>query len=489
VPQLDRSLPLDKPRRERPFLPNVAGGAPAAAGGGRRWHNPRVLTRTSGRPLLPLLGSVAALSLGPTPAHAAVPAGGGWPLLAGAAVFGAALALAAIAWLQWLRERAAQRAQAAHAADLGAALQAAGEFLWRSDARGRIEAIAPAGQRPLPAGLDAAALRGRTLWQLAAPDAACPDTVGRALEAYAPIADWVLPLPPFDRQGAAQPWLIAGTPLPAGRGYAGIARNLAPLAALLADAQGSAAQARQIEQLRAEAAERERQHALATRELDSFAHSVSHDLRAPLRVVDGFATILLEDYAQAGRPIDDLGAEHIRRIIGAGGRMNAMIDTLLALSRMTSREIERERVNLSQLARDLADELKAGDRSRRVEFAIAPDLVADGDRTLLRLVLQNLIGNAFKFTGRVAVAQIEVAAQADSDGRRVFRVRDNGASFDPRFADKLFGLFQRFHSANEFPGTGVGLATVQKIVRKHGGRIWAESQPGEGATFYFTLWE
>ncbi len=115
--------------------------------------------------------------------------------------------------------------------------------------------------------------------------------------------------------------------------------------------------------------------------------------------------------------------------------------------------------------------------------------MVDGDRTLLRLVLQNLLGNAFKFTGRVAVGRIEVGAAHDAQGRTTYRVRDNGAGFDPRFADKMFGLFQRFHSANEFPGTGVGLATVQRIVGKHGGRIWAESQPGEGATFYFTLWE
>jgi two-component sensor histidine kinase len=258
-----------------------------------------------------------------------------------------------------------------------------------------------------------------------------------------------------------------------------------PLAPLLGQA-GSAEQAAEIERLRAEAGERSRQHELATRELDSFAHSVSHDLRAPLRVVDGFATILLEDYAHTARAVDALGEEHIRRIIGAGARMNAMIDTLLAMSRMTSRDLERERVNLSQLARELADELKAGDRSRRVEFSITPDLVVEGDRTLLRLVLQNLIGNAFKFTGRVAVAKIAVGVERDEHGASAYHVRDNGAGFDPRFAEKMFGLFQRFHSANEFPGTGVGLATVQRIVRKHGGRIWAESQPGEGATFHFT---
>jgi signal transduction histidine kinase len=435
----------------------------------------------------------AALAAPLSAAAAPASAGAAWPLLAGAAVFGAALALAAIAWVEHLRAQRERRAQAAAEAQLRNALQAAADFTWQADAGGRIESIAPTGARALPAGVDAATLRGRALWQLADAAAPCPPELQRALAARAPITDVVLRLP----GGAAQegaPWLLAG--VPAGAGYVGIGRNLAPLAAALTDAQDSAAQAAEIgrlqaeaDRLRGEAAERERQHALATRELESFAHSVSHDLRAPLRVVDGFATILLEDYAQPGKAIDDLGQEHIRRIIGAGTRMNAMIDTLLALSRMTSRDLERERVNLSQLARELADELKAGDRSRVVQFSIAPDMVTDGDRTLLRLVLQNLIGNAFKFTGRVAVAKIEVGTASDARGVRIFHVKDNGAGFDPRFADKMFGLFQRFHSANEFPGTGVGLATVQRIVRKHRGRIWAESQPGEGATFYFTLWE
>jgi signal transduction histidine kinase len=404
-------------------------------------------------------------------------------------VFGAALALAAIGWLHWLREQSARRARRAREAELQAALQSGADFLWRADAAGRIDAIAPVGDRPLPPGLDPATLRGRALWQLSDAAAPCPPALRQELDAHAALRDVLVALA---RDGAsAEPWLLSGVPLRggAGAGYVGIGRNLAALVPLLTDARGSAAQAEEIARLRAAADERERQHQLATRELESFAHSVSHDLRAPLRVVDGFATILLEDYAQAGRPIDDLGAEHIRRIIGAGSRMNAMIDTLLALSRMTSRDLERERVNFSLLARELADELKAGDRSRRVEFTIAPELVVDGDRTLLRLVLQNLLGNAFKFTGRLALAKIEVGATTDVRGLRTYYVRDNGAGFDPRFAEKMFGLFQRFHSANEFPGTGVGLATVQRIVRKHGGRIWAESQPGQGATFYFTLWE
>jgi signal transduction histidine kinase len=432
--------------------------------------------------------ALAALPLASRAQGGAAPPAVDVALLAAAVILGAAVSLAALAVVQWLRERGERRLRAAREAELRAAVQAGADLLWRADAGGRIEAVAAAGDRPLPATIDAAAWRGRALWQLADAAAACPPALRQALEARAPITDLLLALPRAD--AAPAPWLLAGVPVGSGAqaGYIGIARDLTALAAQLGDARGAAAQAEEIAQLRGAAQERERQHQLATRELESFAHSVSHDLRAPLRVVDGFATILLEDYAQAGRPIDDLGEEHIRRIIGAGSRMNAMIDTLLAMSRMTSRDLERERVDLSQLARELADELKAGDRTRRVEFAIAPGLVVDGDRTLLRLVLQNLLGNAFKFTGRVAAARIEFGA-VDDHGRRSYVVRDNGAGFDPRFADKMFGLFQRFHSANEFPGTGVGLATVQRIVRKHGGRIWADSQPGAGAAFYFTLRE
>ena len=234
----------------------------------------------------------------------------------------------------------------------------------------------------------------------------------------------------------------------------------------------------------------------AGRELDSLAHSVSHDLRAPLRVVDGFATIVLEDYGDRGKPLDDLGRDHLRRIVAASQRMNSMIDTLLNLSRMTSRELASERVDLSQIARELADDLRDDLRirepARAIEFVVAPGLRADGDPTLLRLVLQNLLGNAAKFSAKSRDARVEFGCRQD-DASAEFFVRDNGAGFDMRFAEKMFGMFQRLHSANEFPGTGVGLATVQKIIYRHGGRVWAEAVPapadGHGATFYFTLWE
>ncbi len=243
-----------------------------------------------------------------------------------------------------------------------------------------------------------------------------------------------------------------------------------------------------------ELAGRSRELDNAGRELDSLAHSVSHDLRAPLRVVDGFATIVLEDYGDRGKPLDDLGREHLRRIVTASQRMNSMIDTLLNLSRMTSRELASERVDLSQIARELADDLRDDVRAREpvrsIEFVIAPGLRADGDPTLLRLVLQNLLGNAAKFSAKSRDARVEFGYKDDESA---FFVRDNGAGFDMRFAEKMFGMFQRLHSANEFPGTGVGLATVQKIVQRHGGRIWAEAIPApaesHGATLYFTLWD
>ncbi len=234
----------------------------------------------------------------------------------------------------------------------------------------------------------------------------------------------------------------------------------------------------------------------AGRELDSLAHSVSHDLRAPLRIVDGFATIVLEDYGDRGKPLDELGRDHLRRIVAASQRMNSMIDTLLNLSRMTSRELASERVDLSQIARELADDLhddmRIREPARSLEFIIAPTLKADGDPTLLRLVLQNLLGNAAKFSAKSRDARVEFGCKEEGESAEFF-VRDNGAGFDMRFAEKMFGMFQRLHSANEFPGTGVGLATVQKIIQRHGGRVWAEAVPapaeGHGATFYFTLWE
>ncbi len=218
------------------------------------------------------------------------------------------------------------------------------------------------------------------------------------------------------------------------------------------------------------------------RELESFSYSVSHDLRAPLRSIDGFSLALLED-AQ-----DKLGPEekeHLQRIRAATARMGQLIDDLLGLARTARRELVRESVDLSRLVAEVVSQFQMAEPQRHPTVIIAPNLTVEGDRQLLRVMLENLLGNAWKFTSKRADARIEFGVQADH--QLVYFVRDNGAGFDMRYADKLFGAFQRLHDGSEFPGSGVGLASVQRIVNRHGGRIWAESTFGEGATFYFLL--
>ena len=220
------------------------------------------------------------------------------------------------------------------------------------------------------------------------------------------------------------------------------------------------------------------------RELETFSYSVSHDLRAPLRSIDGFSQALVED---AGPALDDESRSHLDRIRNATRRMGQLIDDLLALSKVTRAEMRRERVDLSDLASQITAELARHSPQRSVAVTIAPGLAAIGDPHLVRLALQNLIENAWKFTGRRDQAAIEVGATRDDEGSPAFYVRDNGAGYDPDFAAKLFGPFQRLHPASEFPGSGIGLATVQRIVHRHGGHVWAEGKIDEGATFYFTL--
>ncbi|WP_378235184.1 sensor histidine kinase [Aquincola agrisoli] len=223
----------------------------------------------------------------------------------------------------------------------------------------------------------------------------------------------------------------------------------------------------------------------ATEDNDSaaFSYTVSHDLRAPVRVVEGFTRILKEDY---GRSLDRIGNDHLDRVLGAAARMNSMIDALLGLAQLSNQPLVRQPVNLSQLASYVVDDLRRQQPQRHVEVHIQPGLQAQGDPTLLRLVLENLLGNAWKYTGQRERAEITFEGTANDHGEG-FVVRDNGAGFDMRFADRLFGVFQRLHSANDFPGTGVGLASARRIVRRHGGDVWAESEVGQGARFYFTL--
>jgi signal transduction histidine kinase len=230
-------------------------------------------------------------------------------------------------------------------------------------------------------------------------------------------------------------------------------------------------------------ADRTTQLEAANKELESFAYSVSHDLRAPLRSIDGFGQVLVEDF---GDRLGDEGRGPLQRIRAATQRMGQLIDDLLRLSQVTRSEIRSERVDLSLLARRVAGEARQREPERSVAVAVAEGVFAEGDARLLGVVFENLIGNAFKFTSKQPKPRIEFGVDRDG-GRPVYFVRDNGAGFDMAYAGKLFGAFQRLHSAAEFHGTGIGLATVQRIIHRHGGRVWAEGTVDGGATFSFTL--
>jgi signal transduction histidine kinase len=221
----------------------------------------------------------------------------------------------------------------------------------------------------------------------------------------------------------------------------------------------------------------------ANKELEAFSYSVSHDLRAPLRAIHGFCEIPTEEHAAA---LPEAARRYFDRISASSRRMGQLIDDLLNLSRINRPELRRVAVNLSQLAQRILDELKQGAPERPAECRVAPDLVAQGDANLLHIALENLLRNAWKFTQRRPVARIEFGV-TEKDGAPVFYVRDNGAGFDMAYAGKLFGAFQRLHRAEEFEGSGIGLAIVQRIITRHGGRVWAEARVDEGASFYFTL--
>ena len=221
----------------------------------------------------------------------------------------------------------------------------------------------------------------------------------------------------------------------------------------------------------------------ANQELEAFSYSVSHDLRAPLRAMDGYSNLLLSDYPDR---LDDQGRHYLTRIQEATKRMGELIEDLLNLSRITRSDFIRREVNLSEIAFEIARTLKDQETDRNIEFNIAPDLIVDGDSRLLRIVLENLFSNAMKFTGNNEQARIQLGMH-EKDGERVFFVRDNGIGFDMSYAGKLFTPFQRLHGIQEFPGTGIGLVIVQRIITRHGGRIWPEAAVDQGATFNFTL--
>lgn len=237
------------------------------------------------------------------------------------------------------------------------------------------------------------------------------------------------------------------------------------------------------EELEKRVAQRTTQLEAANKELEAFSYSVSHDLRAPLRSIDGFSLALLEDFFGE---LPEEGKNYLERIRAAAQRMAQLIDDLLNLSRISRAALERSTVDLSALAQEVAEELRQGDLKRDVNFSITPALKTEADSRLMKIVLENLLGNAWKFTSQKERALIEFGARNGKNGP-VFFVHDNGSGFDMAYVDKLFGAFQRLHSTSDFPGSGIGLAIVQRIIHRHGGEVWAESSLNEGATFYFTV--
>jgi signal transduction histidine kinase len=221
----------------------------------------------------------------------------------------------------------------------------------------------------------------------------------------------------------------------------------------------------------------------ANKELDAFSYSVSHDLRAPLRGIRGFSSILLEDY---GNRLDADGKQHIERICHACDRMNSLIDDLIQFSQVSRAELNKKTVNLSEIARNIADELQNQEPERPVDFQISPDIYAEADPLLIRTVIENLLGNSWKYTRYTGQPVIKFGVK-DVENCKTYFVQDNGAGFNQAYVDKLFNVFQRLHTSDKFEGSGIGLASVNRIVKRHGGRIWAEGKEGEGAIFSFTL--
>ena len=237
------------------------------------------------------------------------------------------------------------------------------------------------------------------------------------------------------------------------------------------------------EDLEQRVAERTRALQAANSELEAFSYSVSHDLRTPLRAINGFSHALAEEY---GRLLDENGMDYLGRIRAGSERMAALIDDLLKLAQLSRGEMDIEAIDLSAMASEIAAELKAGEPARQADWVIAREIVFSGDRGLLRVAMQNLLGNAWKYSSGQERTRIEFG-RIERGGRLACFVSDNGVGFDMAHAGKLFGAFQRLHSPAKFPGSGIGLATVARIIRRHGGDVWAESRPGEGATFFFTL--
>ena len=394
------------------------------------------------------------LALGSSPAWAADGAAtqlASWAVALPSLLIGVGLA-------GWAARRHARQAEALRRA--GEALRQLEALLdvwqWRTDADHRLSLLrAPAGAEP-----GAVPATGMPLWECLPPDDAA--ALRARLDQHAALHDVAVQFAAMP-DAPAHRALLRGSPCRGAMGeftgYAGTLRIVeAPVALPPADP------------------------AEAENERESFSYTVSHDLRAPIRVVEGFTKILKEDY---GGALDRIGNDHLDRVLGAAARMNSMIDALLTLSRLSSQPLARQPVDLSQLAGYVAEDLRRQSPERQVSLHIEPGLQVMGDPTLLRLVLENLLGNAWKYTGRCRAPEVWLERRPQQPG--TFTVRDNGAGFDMRFADRLFGVFQRLHSASDFQGTGIGLATVRRIVRRHGGEVWAEAEVDRGASFHFSL--
>ena len=237
------------------------------------------------------------------------------------------------------------------------------------------------------------------------------------------------------------------------------------------------------EELEQRVIERTKQLQAANKELEAFSYSVSHDLRAPLRAIDGFSQALIEDYNDQ---LDEDAQTYLSRLRTASQRMGELTDALLILSRVTRSEVSYNAVDLSEIVKMIISDLKRAEPRKNVEIIIEPKIIVEGDQQLLRVALENLLSNSWKFTRKKENTKLEFG-KVDQNGKPAYFIKDNGAGFDMTYADKLFGAFQRLHSVDEFEGTGVGLATVQRIFHRHNGDIWAESEVGKGATFYFTI--
>jgi signal transduction histidine kinase len=429
-------------------------------------------------PLVPLALAAAALVAAVLASH------GEWPgTLAALALVLTALACT-IAGALWHRQKMSARLADARMQH-HLLLQLTDAWFWQTDADHRLVRWQPPMGAPASSWAGGAS-NGQVIWER------FEDTEGalsKRLQGQASVPATVV------RQGSERCWLLRGLPrfdhqgrfaghvgvacphTPAATASAGDAASptVAPPAADAARPPESAAEPDTLTEVR-------RQAAMLASEQAAFAYTVSHDLRAPLRVIDGFGRILKEDY---GPGLDRIGNDHLDRMVAAAARMNHMIDALLALSQLSTQPLTRHPVALSQMAQFVVDDLRRAAPERTVAVHIQPGLSMQGDPTLMRVVLDNLLGNAWKYTAKRGDAEIRFE-RIEQDGRPVFVVADNGAGFDMRFADRLFGVFQRLHASSEFQGTGVGLASVRRIVRRHGGEVWAESEVGQGARFYFT---